>query len=334
MKKQDTATKISKQVSAKLQEIAEAIADGSATADEFQMPFGGTGGAPHNVDSQHYATGSNALICWIMGITHYSTYDGWLRAGYAVPAGQQSIVSLRKPMPIKYERENKQTGETEEHSFTKFSAFAIWDFSQVVLRTPESDAALQEKWDKRSKQAGRERKIVPPMPENPWTPPVVERRTDVELQKAVQDYIANTGADVEWVDADRACYTPSVNKITLPLPERFRDTKHSTAAQNLASTALHELGHWTGGAQQLGRNFSMERRQYAAEELLAESLSAILCAQLGVESTMRMDHAQYIASWLKALNNDPKFIFDTGSAAQKAVDYLNSLQPAALTEAA
>ena len=74
------------------------LADGNA-ADDARC-FGGTGGAP-NVDSQHYATGSNALICWIMGITHYSTYDGWLRASYAVPTGRHPLSP--KPMPMRGE---------------------------------------------------------------------------------------------------------------------------------------------------------------------------------------------------------------------------------------
>jgi antirestriction protein ArdC len=52
----------------------------------------------------------------------------------------------------------------------------------------------------------------------------------------------------------------------------------------------------------------------------------MLCASLGVTSTPRPDHAHYIGSWLKALGNDKKFIFAAASAAQKAVDYLYSLQ--------
>jgi antirestriction protein ArdC len=41
----------------------------------------------------------------------------------------------------------------------------------------------------------------------------------------------------------------------------------------------------------------------------------------------RADHAAYIASWLKALKNDTRFIFVAASHAQKAVDYLHGLQP-------
>ncbi|HOO51775.1 MAG TPA: zincin-like metallopeptidase domain-containing protein, partial [Alphaproteobacteria bacterium] len=49
-------------------------------------------------------------------------------------------------------------------------------------------------------------------------------------------------------------------------------------------------------------------------------------------STPRPDHAHYIGGWLKALGNDKKFIFSAASAAQKAVDYLYSLQSAETAE--
>jgi antirestriction protein ArdC len=39
------------------------------------------------------------------------------------------------------------------------------------------------------------------------------------------------------------------------------------------------------------------------------------------------DHAAYMASWLEVLKNDKRFIFTAASHAQKAVDYLHSLQP-------
>jgi antirestriction protein ArdC len=37
------------------------------------------------------------------------------------------------------------------------------------------------------------------------------------------------------------------------------------------------------------------------------------------------DHAAYIASWLRALKNDKKFVFVAASHAQRAADYLHSL---------
>ena len=54
--------KITDQVKTKLAEISEAIRSGSASAEDFQMPFGGLTGSPHNADTGHHATGSNATV--------------------------------------------------------------------------------------------------------------------------------------------------------------------------------------------------------------------------------------------------------------------------------
>jgi antirestriction protein ArdC len=43
---------------------------------------------------------------------------------------------------------------------------------------------------------------------------------------------------------------------------------------------------------------------YAVEELVAELGSAFLCANLELAPEVREEHASYIASWIKVLNND------------------------------
>jgi antirestriction protein ArdC len=41
---------------------------------------------------------------------------------------------------------------------------------------------------------------------------------------------------------------------------------------------------------------------------------------------VRPDHAAYIASWLEVLKGDKRFIFSAAAHAQRAADYLHSLQ--------
>ena len=62
---------------------------------------------------------------------------------------------------------------------------------------------------------------------------------------------------------------------------------------------------------------------------LREIGAAFLCADLGITPETREDHAAYITSWLQVLKNDKRAIFTAASHAQKAADYLNSLQPQA-----
>ena len=42
---------------------------------------------------------------------------------------------------------------------------------------------------------------------------------------------------------------------------------------------------------------------------------------------MREDHAAYIATWITVLKSDTRAIFSAAAHAQRAADYLHSLQP-------
>ena len=89
-------------------------------------------------------------------------------------------------------------------------------------------------------------------------------------------------------------------------------------------------GHWTKHDTRLALDMGRVKwgdEGYAREELVAELGSAFLCADLGIAPEVRQDHAAYIASWLSALKGDKRFVFSAASHAQRAVDYLHSLQP-------
>lgn len=70
------------------------------------------------------------------------------------------------------------------------------------------------------------------------------------------------------------------------------------------------------------------------EELVAELGSAFVSADLDLVPEVREDHAAYIESWLKVLNNDKRAIFTAAAHAQKASDFLHGLQPCPEPEAA
>ena len=99
-------------------------------------------------------------------------------------------------------------------------------------------------------------------------------------------------------------------------------------AQSYTATKAHELVHWTGhpsrNAREFGKRFG--DRAYAFEELVAELGAAFLCADLGIAAEPRDDHASYLAHWLKVLKDDKRAIFTAASHAQKAADFLHSLQ--------
>jgi antirestriction protein ArdC len=117
---------------------------------------------------------------------------------------------------------------------------------------------------------------------------------------------------------NRAYYSPDADYIQMPPFGAF--------SQNVGyySTLAHEHTHWTAKAErcdrQLGKRFG--DNAYAAEELIAELGAAFVCAQLGLSTEPREDHAQYIQSWLRVLKADKRAIFTAASKAQQACDWL------------
>ena len=143
--------------------------------------------------------------------------------------------------------------------------------------------------------------------------------------EAADRFFAATGADIRH-GGTRAFYAPHPDYVQMPPFETFRD------AESHAAVMGHEIVHWTKHDKRLARDMGRVRHGdegYAREELVAELGSAFLCADLGITPETREDHAAYIATWLKVLKDDKRFVFSAASQAQRAVDYLHGLQPRA-----
>ena len=133
----------------------------------------------------------------------------------------------------------------------------------------------------------------------------------------VEAVIAATGADFR-IGGGMAFYSPLYDFIQVPPQEAYFEPI------NWYRTKLHELGHWTGHASRLDRNFSgrFSNEVYAREELVAELCSAFLCAELGVAPTVR--HADYLGAWLDVLKGDNRAIFQAVSLASRAAAYITA----------
>jgi len=142
--------------------------------------------------------------------------------------------------------------------------------------------------------------------------------TEFNPVPALEDRIIKTGANIKHEGA-RAFYKPSTDSITLPARDLFLSESHYYA------TVLHELTHWSGAPHRLDRTKGKRFADtaYAFEELVAEMGAAFLCADYQIEGELQ--HADYIGNWLQCLKNDNKAIFNAAALAQKAADYINSL---------
>jgi antirestriction protein ArdC len=119
---------------------------------------------------------------------------------------------------------------------------------------------------------------------------------------------------------DRAFYSPLLDYIGMPPTAAFDST------EGYYSTLFHELVHSTGHESRVGREgieafAGFGSATYSKEELVAEMGAAYLCSEAGIEP--RIDQsAAYIASWLKVLKGDKKFVVSAAAGAGKATDYI------------
>lgn len=143
-------------------------------------------------------------------------------------------------------------------------------------------------------------------------------------EEVISEYInreALNGFTFENIKGNRAYYSPSLDKVVLPLKEQFKKEGE------YYSTAFHEIAHSTlkdcrcNRKQKETVHFGDE--DYSKEELVAEITSANICSVTGIETASTFQNSvAYIQSWLRALQNDTKMIVFASSQAEKATRYI------------
>lgn len=120
---------------------------------------------------------------------------------------------------------------------------------------------------------------------------------------------------------DRAYYSPSIDSITLPEIEKFRNE------YGYMATMLHEAAHATGHTSRLNRDMSghFGSESYAREELRAEIASAFTAQEIGISNDgmeHTNNHKAYVQDWISVLQNDPNELFRAIKQAEEISDYL------------
>lgn len=136
-------------------------------------------------------------------------------------------------------------------------------------------------------------------------------------EKVVAGFIGGPGVDF---GGDRAFYSPSFDKVSIPPMDRFK------SAAAYYSTLFHEMIHSTGHADRLGRfengvnQFIFASNSYSQEELVAEMGAAMLMGHCGLLDETIENTSAYLANWLGKLQDDKNLLVSAASKAQKAVD--------------
>jgi antirestriction protein ArdC len=146
----------------------------------------------------------------------------------------------------------------------------------------------------------------------------------VERIARAETLVETTGATIGH-GGGRAYYNPTGDYIQMPGMVRFRDTETSTATEGYYATLFHELTHWSGHKGRCDRDLTgrFGGASYAMEELVAELGAAFLCAELGISTQPREDHAGYLAHWLEVMREDAAAIFTAAAKASEAAKYLS-----------
>jgi antirestriction protein ArdC len=295
---------------------AKIVAAIEAGAGDFLMPWhrpGASFAIPKNALTDKPYRGSNILSLWIDADEKRFERQIWATFKQYQELGCQVRKGERGALIVKYgewtpKDARSDADESDEDSPKRLYARAAWVFNVDQVENYQGEA---------------------PAP-----------RPDLTTRLAhVDAFIAATGAEFRECGS-RAFYRSrsldgSGDFIQMPPRNLFIGTATSTPTDAYESTRGHELVHWAGAPHRLNREHGKRfgDKAYSFEELVAELGAAFLCAELGVANSPRLDHAQYLASWLEVLGGDKKAIFTAASLASQAVDYLKSFQKQACNAA-
>jgi antirestriction protein ArdC len=251
---------------------------------------------PNNATTGRRYSGINVLILWGSVIEHGFPGQSWLTFRQALAMGGHvrkgergtTVVYADRFVPDDEKHRARESGE-EAQAIPFLKRFTVFNAAQCE-GLPE-DVAI----------------VAPPPP-----PGLIEPQVDALIKE--------TGIDFR-IGGNRAFYAPAQDFVQIPPPQAYFEPI------NWHRTALHELGHATGHASRLNRDFSgpFGSKKYAFEELIAEMNAAFCCASLGITPTVR--HTDYIGSWLDVLREDNRAIVRAASQASKAADYLLGFLP-------
>lgn len=240
-------------------------------------------GLPRNYVGKNIYNGVNILVLWCAAMEHGYQSLSWLTYKQAIEIGAQVRKGEKGTQIVYYSPLIvKDKASGENKSIPMLKTFTVFNVAQC---------------DGIPEPAQVESKFV-----------------DLPL---CADILAASGAVINHC-GNKAFYRPSSDEITLPPKDTF------STADFYYATAFHELTHWTGAEKRLnrvkGKKFGDDA--YAFEELVAELGAAFVCADLGIVQTTMLDHACYLASWVKVLKSDNKAIFTASTQASAAYNFI------------
>lgn len=272
-------------------QVIEAIEEGTKT---YRMPWKTTGRiptSPINAVSRRPYRGVNILLLWMLAETKgyesglWATYGQWKKLGAQVRKGETAC------------------------------GIVYWNFLEVETESGD------ESHDGKARRIpfARQYYVFNAAQVDGFQDQEPKCRPEAAKVMAAEEFF--TGLSVQRLShGNCAFYCPVTDSVCIPPIEAFPRTL------DYYSVLSHETTHWTGAPHRLARDMAARfgSARYAMEELVAELGAAFLCADLGLPSDPRTDHAPYIASWLEVLRRDKRAIVAAASKAQEAADWMKA----------
>ncbi|HCI5999597.1 TPA: DUF1738 domain-containing protein [Klebsiella variicola subsp. variicola] len=243
----------------------------------------GMSGLPSNYATGVAYSGMNIMLLWSSASKQGFSDSRWLTYKQAQAAGGQVRTREHGTTAIFYTTLEKENAAGDIEHIPMLKTFTVFNVAQIDGLSLMSESVAPEV-------------TFDPLPQ-------------------AENLFRSSGAKI-IEKGQNAFFSPSTDEIWLPERHLFADSA------NFYATGLHELVHWSGAKSRLNREMKGKfgSADYAFEELCAELGSAFLMADMGIAGEVQ--HESYIASWLKALKNDKRYIFKAASAASKAHRYL------------
>ncbi len=263
---------------------------------------------PVNAVTGRAYSGINVPLLWMAAEEHGYTSDRWLTFRQAKAAGGYVRKNETSALAIIYKPFEKQARDSSDNLLFRNGEPVMEQLAMLkhlqLFNVAQCEGLAEP-------VRGEDADSVPA------TRPTELSAT--QLQQ-VQQILSATGVGCDHRRQDRAFYRTGADRIVMPTVSQFR------TEADYWSTLLHELVHATGHGSRLNREgiTSSSRRfgdpVYAFEELIAETGSAFLCAELGI--TGDVQHESYLAGWLRVLREDKRAIFRACRFAREASEYL------------
>ncbi len=271
----------------------------------WQMPWDSSSLLPVNPTTGNRYKGINNIHLMAQGRNdpRWMTYKQATAAGGQVRKGEKSTT-------VQYWKFTEERDKLDDNGNPVLNASGKQEKETVKLERPRVFHA--------SVFNGEQIDGLPELPEKEQTWSGIQRAETI---------LAASGANILHGEKNGAFYRPGTDTIHLP------DKEHFDAADKYYATALHELGHWTGHQTRLDRDLAhpFGSQGYAKEELRAEISSMILGVELGIGHDPDQ-HAAYVGSWIKVLEDEPLEIFRAAADAEKIQDYVISLEQKQIQE--